>query len=449
MSRELAPPSGLRNGLKWRNGRPRWEPSPANRACGFAGMDLRDHAGVWMDRGGATTAADARTLWARFVRDAMRDDDQGGKARTMLRAALDRLPPMPTEPVARRQRELVSDLIERARAVLEDREPGVTEALRHAPRTGKALVEAYFADADAMARISAETRRVYRVQSKKFVERFGTSRVDEITLPQMRAWYLDVQKQVSIATANVAIGAAGAMLQWAMWQDPQWITVSPATGIGRNKARGRRVFWTAQQELTFIPWCDANGFADVADAVTVCLWTGARQIDVAKATVSDLSQPTWRFTPQKTQRNGQEALPGLLEPVQRRVQRRLQDLAASQVRHLNDAPFLWDPSKNRRHTSITIGARFREARAAAVEIKAMDDAFLGIRLQDTRDTCVTRLAAADVSLERIASWGGWAVETAKDILREHYLSLLDESALETADKLRTWAVKHGLNLAAA
>ncbi|MCO8030096.1 site-specific integrase [Brevundimonas diminuta] len=449
MSRKPAPPTGLRNGLKWRDGRPRWEPSPANRACGFAGVDLRDYAGAWMDRGAATTAADARTLWARFVRDAMRDDDQGGKARTMLRSALDRLPPMPGEPVARRQRELVADLIERARAVLEDREPGVADALMRSPRTGHALVEAYFADAQAMARISPETQRVYRTQAKKFQARFGASRVDEITLPQMRAWYLDLQKQVSIATANVAIGAAGAMFQWAMWQDPQWLAVSPTLGIGRDQALGRRVFWTAQEELAFIPWCDANGYADVADAVTVCLWTGARQIDVAKASIADLSQPTWRFIPQKTQRKGQEALPGLLEPIKRRVERRMQELASSSLRHLGDAPFLWEPSKNRAHTSPSIGARYREARAAAVAAKAMEPEFAGKRLQDTRDTCVTRLAAADVSLERIASWGGWSVETAKDILREHYLSLLDESALETADKLRAWAIKHGLDLAAA
>ena len=61
MTRKPAAPSNLRNGLKWRDGRPRWEPSPANRACGFAGMDLRDHAGGWMDRGAAmTTAATCR-----------------------------------------------------------------------------------------------------------------------------------------------------------------------------------------------------------------------------------------------------------------------------------------------------------------------------------------------------------------------------------------------------
>ena len=448
MTRKPAAPSNLRNGLKWRDGRPRWEPSPANRACGFAGMDLRDHAGGWMDRGAATTAADARTLWARLVREAMRDDGEGSKARSMLAAALERLPPAPVEVEARHRRALVADLIERARAVIEAREPDLMPG-GPAPRTGAALVEAYFNDAQALARISAGTQRAYRIQSKKFLARFGSVRVDAITLPQIRAWYLDMQREISTATANVAVGAAGAFFQWSMWQDPQWIAASPCVGISRDRAAGRLVFWTVEQELAFVPWCDANGYVDVADAVVACLWTGARQIDVARAGLTELERPTWRYVPQKTERKGQDALAGILEPLARRVRRRRAEADAAPVRHLNDPPYLWDARMGRRHTSETIGDRFREARKAAVAAQAMPEDFLAKTLQDTRDTCVTRLAAAEVSLDRIATWGGWAVDTAKNILREHYLSLLDESALDTADKLRAWAEKQGLDLAAA
>lgn len=448
MPRRPAAPSNLRNGLKWRDGRPRWEPSPANRACGFAGMDLRDHAGGWMERGAATTAADARTLWARLVRDAMRDDGEGSKARAMLAVALDRLPPARPEPEHRHSRALVADLIERGRAVIEAREPDLTPG-GPAPRTGAALVAGFFGDAQAMARISAGTQRAYRIQSKKFLDRFGAARVETITLPQIRAWYLDMQREISTATANVAVGAAGAMFQWAMWQDPQWVAASPVIGLGRDKAAGRRVFWTVAEEQAFVAWCDANAFVDVADAVSVCLWTGSRQIDVAKAGLAELERATWRYVPQKTERKGQQALAGILEPVARRVRRRRIEADAAPIRHLNDPPFLWDVRMNRRHTSETIGDRFREARKAAIRAQAMPDDFADKTLQDTRDTCVTRLAAADVSLDRIAAWGGWAVDTAKDILREHYLSLLDESALDTADKLRAWAEKQGLDLAAA
>lgn len=212
-----------------------WEPSPANRACGFAGRDLKTASGEWMDRGAATTAADARTLWAGLVRDALEEDDAGGRARARLRTTLELMPSVAADPHARN---LVADLIERGRAVIEDREPGVTR-------------------------------------------------------PQMRAWYLELQREISIATANQTTGMAGALFRWATWQDPAWINASPVEKIGRDAAPGRRVFYTPEEETAFVAWADANGFVDVADCFTICLWTGARQIDVAALDeVSDLLRST-------------------------------------------------------------------------------------------------------------------------------------------------------------
>ncbi|MGQ3041418.1 MAG: tyrosine-type recombinase/integrase [Brevundimonas sp.] len=447
MTRKPAAPNNLRNGLKWRDGRPRWEPSPANRACGFPGVDLRDHAGAWMDRGAATTAADARTLWAGIVREAMRDTDAGGKARVHLRMALDLLPPLPAEAEGRRKRELIADLIERGRAVLEEREPGVTEALTHAPRTVNALVEAFFADRAAMSEIKASSQRAYRTCSRKIAAEFGGKRVDEITKGQLKAWHGRLSADVSVATANLTMGAFGAMLAWATLQDPPWLAATPIQRLKLPRAKGRRVFWTVEEEKGFIAWCDANGYADVADAVTACLWTGARQIDVCKATLADLSGQTWRYVPTKTERKDQVALPGILPAVSARVQRRLIEAARSHVKHIGgSAPFLWNP-EGRRHTSQSIGDRFREARAWAVKAKAVPETFAGKTLQDTRDTCVTRLYAAEVTLARIGSWGGWS--NPEKILREHYLSLLDEGAIEDGGKLLLWAREQGLGWAAA
>lgn len=459
MTRRPAAPANLRNGLKWRDGRPRWEPSPANRACGFAGMDLKDAAGTWLDRGGAMTAADNRTRWAAVVREAMRDTEGGGVARGHLRRALELLPPMPDDREARHRRQLVADLIERGRAVLEDREPDVAAALNNSPRSCKAMVDGFFADAAAQVRITAQTRKAYRTQSHKFVERFGAARADEVTRPQLRQWYLDMIAAVSIATANQAIGAAGAFFTWATWQDPAWLTVNPCTKLGRVAAPGRRVFWTVAFEQAFIPWCDANGFADVADCVTVCLWTGARQIDPCAATLSDLEGKTWRYVPEKTKKNKQEALPGLLSPVTRRVERRRRELADHPLRHLNDPPFLWDYRTGRQHDSASIYRRFADARRLSIAAGAMPEAFGAMTLQDTRDTCVTRLWAAFTTgqaetqgrgaVERIATWGGWAMKTVQDILRDHYLSLLDEGAIESAGLLATWANGQGFEVEAA
>ncbi len=443
MTRRPAAPANLRNGLKWRDGRPRWEPSPANRACGFVGMDLRAADGGWMERGAALTAADARNIWARLVREAAREDDVGGKARATLRRTLESLPPVAADP---HLRALVADLIERGRAVLENREPDVTRALTRGPRTVTAMVEGFLADREAMANLAFSSQRAYRTQSKRLIARFGATRVDEITRPQLRAWYLSLLRETSTSNANQIIGVAGAIFKWATWQDPAWITVNPCTGLGKKKAMGRRVFWEFSEERAFIKWCDDNGFADVADVAVACLWTGARQIDVCAADLPDLSGTTWRYVPIKTQKRGQEALPGILQPVKTRVERRRIEAVTDRVRHLNAAPFAWNPRTQSRHTSKSISALFREAKGKAVLAGAVTAAFADKRLQDTRDTCVTRLFDAGVALNKIPPWTGHSGRDAEDILREHYLILREHGALETAAILERYAEANGFDL---
>jgi len=43
--------------LKWRNGRPRWEPGPGLRRAGFKGRNLQDDNGDWLSYGLAIEAA--------------------------------------------------------------------------------------------------------------------------------------------------------------------------------------------------------------------------------------------------------------------------------------------------------------------------------------------------------------------------------------------------------
>ncbi|MFN4296937.1 MAG: hypothetical protein ACK4FB_08845 [Brevundimonas sp.] len=439
-------PANLRNGLKWRDGRPRWEPSPANRAMGFAGLDLRAADGAWMDRGAAIAAADARNLWAALVRLAARDDDEGGKARRDLRAALNQLSPVPADPHARR---LVADLIERGRAVLENREPDVTAALARGPRTVQAMIDGFFADRRAMTRIAAATQEAYRVHSKKLAARFGALQVSEITPGKLKAWHDDLVDQISLSTANAALGAAGAMFRWACWQDPPWIERSPYDKLDLPSPDGRIVFWELDEELAFIPWCDANGYPDVADGLTLGLWSGARPIDMCAADLHELASATWRYVPTKTRRKSQEALPGLLQPVRDRVARRTAEVAADpSLRYLNAAPYLWDPVGRRRHTTRSLRYRYNAALEAALKARAVPETLTDKRVQDTRDTCVTRLYDAGVSLTRICSWGGWSEKSRDTILRNHYLHLRETGAIEDAEKLRQWAGRQGLALSA-
>ncbi|MFN4288938.1 MAG: hypothetical protein ACK4E3_10640 [Brevundimonas sp.] len=437
--------SGLRIGLKWRDGRPRWEPSPSSRRAGIGGVDLREADGTWMSPGRAVEVAEARCEWAAILRDALGDDaDRAAEARAVLGEAIANLPPVPVEPERARVRVLIGDLIDRARA-LADLPP---EQRAKGARTVAALCDAYLADAEAMAALRPASQKIYCLMLAKLkASPLGTMPADQVTRADMRAWYLDLIEAVSISTANVALGAAGAAFRWGTWQRPAWVSVSPCERLGRRAAPGRLVFWTREEEEAFVTWCDANGFEDVADCLTLCLWTGARQSDVCAASLDDLSGDTWRYLPIKTARGGREALPGLLEPVRRRVRRRrdelARELAAGAPPRIGRVPMLWHASTGAPHGSRSISLRFRTARTAALAAGAVPASVADRQLRDARDTCLTRLFDATSSIDRLCAWTGHARADAESVLRRHYVTLQEGGAMETARSLERWASAQG------
>jgi integrase len=430
----------LRNGLKFRDGRPRWEPSPAARKAGIKGVDLKDEAGAWLERGAAIAAADARALWAKLVREAAEPGVVGDEARQALRATLEAMPPA-KDAGDRLRRSLVDDLVQLAHARLGEAAPAMKPP--PARRTVQAMVDGYFADVDAgLVEISDATRKNYRTMSTRILRKFSGA-VAEIDRPALRSWLVEMYKQDSVGVGNLAIGAMGALLRWASWQG--WIGESPATKLGRQSNPGRRIIITVAEELSFTPWCDAHGFADVGDGLTLGLWTGARPHDLCAVDLATLQGRTWRFVPNKGKRRGREAVPGILPRVQARVDRRARDAAAATVKPLGPTPFLWNPATQRRHDTASLGGRFREAKAAYLLDGGLES-FQPKHVADSRDTCVTRLYLADVDLDRIPGWTGHAPNDRDDILRQHYLTLLDEAALEDAAKLEAWAKREGLAL---
>jgi hypothetical protein len=440
--RPPAAPANMRNGLKWRDGRPRWEPSPRSRELGLKGQDLKTLDGAWMDRGAAIAAADARAQWAALIREAAAEGAIGAEARADLVQVLEHLP-QPRDAADRQARAVVEDLIAASRRFLG--QPELAVIAGGGARSVTALVEAYFADPVLQAgpfALSAATRRAYKTHSKRIIARLGHMDTGAVTRGALRAWYVELFEDTSPWTANAVLAAAGAFFKWAMHND--WIQHTPATQLGRIAPGGRRVFWTVEEELSFVPWCDANGFEDVADAVILGLWTGARSWDMCEATVEDLSGDDWRYVPHKTAKTGREALPGLLQPVRARVERRRAAAARDKVRGFSATPFLYDFRLERPHTSDTIGYRFREAKFLALLRDAVPETMADKRLQDTRDTCITRLYEADVKLDKIPAWTAHSSNDRDDILREHYIVLRSAGAAEAAQKLAGWASRNGL-----
>lgn len=450
--RHAPKPRNTRNGLKWRDGRPRWEPSPASRKLGLKGVDLKDVEGKWIsERGEAIGHCDARQLWAQMIREAAQEGAAGAEAGSDLRMALEGLQ-QPQEPAQRLRRLLLQDLVDKAQALVSGQDAAAGVSVARAPRTVERLVEAYFEAVDGRGppdvprpKIKPGTRQAYAAQRAPFLARFAGRAVAGIKRQELIAWYEDLVKTASsIATANLRLGATSAFLAYAY--DLEWIPVSPAVKLGIGKAHGRRVFWTMEEEAAFVPWCDANGYADVADAVAAGLWTGARIVDLCAADLQDLGEPTWRFVPIKTEDGGKEAMPAITAPVRARIDRRRAAAIDDPVRHFNATPFLWDPEAQRRHTTRSVWKRFVAAKAEALAAGAVPETLALKKQQDTRDTCITRLWLAGVEISRMWSWTGHAQEGIEEILKEHYIVLLEAGQVEMGQQLQAWAAKQGVAL---
>lgn len=462
MARKRGPESdslGLRNGLKLRDGQPRWEPSPTNRQLGIKGRDLKDLSGRWIeDRGLLVSLSDARMEFAKLYRRALHAGAAGAEARDKIRLILAKLQP-PTSEDGRLRRANVIDLIEKCAALVEGRPEEETDVASAGGITTEMLVDAYLAAAEQGGTtlnedgeeipidIKLATLRQYRSQLRKLKARFPKKDIATYKPGNMKAWYEQMVRDISADTANVAIGAAGAAFRWAVWKG--WITLAqfPVQKIGRKKAQGRRVYLKLALETEFEAWCDANGFSDVADALVGCCWTGARQVDLCKAYTHQLLN-SWAYVPQKTEKRGIEAMPGIMPRFRQRIEARIERSRDDGRTYLpNAVPYLFDVENGRPHTSQSIGDRFRKARRKAAD--ANPDLFaplLKIRLQDTRDTCVTRLFMAGIPIAKIAPWTGHSHKSAEDILREHYRVIREEEALETARQFETYAAVNSLLL---
>lgn len=438
-SRQSRAAKALRTGLSWRDGRPRWEPSPSSRAAGLKGRDLKHADGSWLSHGEAVDLCERRALWAGLIRDAAAGGVVTETARQDLHAALEKLRP-PADEAAKQRRRLLQDLLDVATTLLgAPPKPPIAQPGAH---TLRQMVDGYFADVAARrhkCKISPSSERAYRRQSERLLAKFGAGEPHSVVdRGRLVLWYEELQTVdgLSLANANQCMAATAALFAWSTRQSPPWREASPATRLGIETPDGRLVFWEVDEEMAYVPWLDAHGLADLADALVGLIWTGASPVDLCKTNLPDLAGDTWRYTRQKT---GMEGLPAIVQPLKARLARR----KAQALTAIGD-PFLLDPRTGRRHTPASLSKLHLEAKAAAIAAGALPESFREKRLQDCRDTCVTRLFASGTPLERIFPWTAHGAKAIARIARAHYLSLMEKGSLEMAEKLMSWAAAEGM-----
>jgi hypothetical protein len=242
--------------LKWRAGRPRWEPGPALRARGYQGRDLKDDVGGWMTLWKACDAAEA-------INKLVEKGDAEAKARPAARSVAAMLDALEAQPKFRTDAP-ASDAIGRK--------------ARRLSRDTRDNYRRYFAMARAWA---------------------GDQPAASITPSDAEAFYDAVVEERGHVVANRCAAAVSMVFQFGV-DKLQWLTHNPFKAIEKIAEDGRLVMWNADENIAFIHAADWLGWPDIADAHVVALMTAQSRLDILAMPELDLQADVFRLPRHKT-----------------------------------------------------------------------------------------------------------------------------------------------------
>lgn len=445
--------------IVWRDGRPRYVATPAHRALGYKGEDLRHPDGSWysLDEAGAWSAKRSEEIAARRTAQA-----EGRRV-----------------PVARRAGTYtIGDLMR----------DWMTPALN--PRFGDATL---VRGKRTVKPLSPATRRVYGSCARGLQSfdggRVWAAPVGELTRRAARAIWERLCEQKGIASARAILSALSAAWTWG--EMAHKVGPSPMSKLQMSAPPPRIRVGSVDEMRALIATADALGRPEVGDAIMLGLMTGQRQADRLALTDGGTDLDSRLLIRQR--KTGAVVLlpqaPALIERLTAARARR----RAHKVQH---AELVIDETARRpfradhyRHVFGTIRAAaaagvVREAGAIRVCAAAADGAagkrmFPGaavpdgtrkhpgsgtyaalvaagavpvlapcpsladFRDQDLRDTAVTWMALAGATIPEIVSVTGHSEQSATQILK-HYLGRHPEMAASAIAKAASWVARKGL-----
>jgi integrase len=384
--------------LKWRNGRPRWEPGPRLRHA-FKGRDLKDEQGNFLGLEAAIAAAEKL-------------NEEVASWRLGYAVA--------KRPAPRRKLgHTCEDLWELWAS------PGNPDAA--SPRWKK---------------LAAVTRRDYKSKIGVFIEEFGDIHVGALAKADLYSWWEDLVRERGHTMANSTISAVRSMLSYAVMKG--WRSDNPAKALGLEKVPPRVVVWTPDEIAAIVAKADDLNLFGVADAVIIALHTGQRQGDCLQFEWVSAENGRAKFRQGKTgARVSVPFSPALQERIEAIKARR----RSGPVAELQLTGKLVRDKRGKDYTRETFGRDFREVRAAvaADQIKAgaSEASVAGKQFLDLRDTAITRLALASCTVPEIRAITGHSLETIHKVLA-HYLALDDRMADAAIARLKVWMEEEGI-----
>jgi integrase len=370
--------------LKWRNGRPRWEPGPGLRAAGFAGRDLKDAAGDWLAKGAAVEAADALN----------REIDEW-----RLTGAIKK-----------------------------------PKASKKHPRSCEALADLWQAS-PRYARKKDNTKRDYQSKLNIFKAEFGDIAVAALSKADLYTWWEELYTARGHAMANGIIAVVRAVLSYGVMKG--WRHDNPAKQLGLETVPVRCVVWTPSEIERLVETADKMELYSGADAVVVALHTGQRESDCLSLKWQKAAAGRAIFKQAKTGARVAVPFTPALEARLAAIQARR---STQQIVPL-DAEIVLSEKTGLPYNANQFSKLFRKVRAEAAKgnfVSIADKQFL-----DLRDTAVTRLALAGCTIPEIRAITGHTLETVHQIL-QHYLAMDDRMAAAGIERLKAWMTEEGI-----
>lgn len=408
-------------GFAWREGRPRWIPSPSRRAAGWTATDLKDAWDRWMPEGAAIDRA-------RAIAEAVDAWAVGAPVPASLAAIAPK---------------------------------GATAAGRSAkaadPRAIQTLLDAYYAS-PKFAKLGARTQADYRVKIERFLgavrgkmdrARFMAMPVDALLPPAfgeggedvLTDAYETLQKEAGASMAAGCLASLSAWMGWLVKRKRIWAT-NPATTVERETPEGRIVVFEWPEILALVQAAEARGLTSIADAIVLAVDLSWSQQDLLSITWDQISAgdaPRVRHRRIKTGNAGNPPLlplgRGRLEAIRARWHGQKVRPIHVLVCELTGRP--WSADTFRHH--------FAEIRAEAAKTPGLE-AVATKQFRDLRDTAITYCQEAGLDIPEICSRTLHSPTRAQAVIEKHYGAVGSAAADRGAAKLEAYFGAMGYRL---
>ena len=389
--------------LIWRDGRPRWVPSPKLRRAGYTGRDLKDDAGNWLPKGLAIEEAE-RINQALDLSDA----------------------PLAASPAKRFDME--------------------------------AVAEAYFASSRflyvrrSQKPKSEKTKREYRRLWKQLPASIHDTLPAAIDAPLLEDIFETLIKACGPSSTRAQMRLLSIILGHAKRMGT--IATNPMANFELPGTEFRCRFLEPAEINAIMAAAERLAMPWVADAYLLGLQIGQRRGDILSLPLRIIDENHVRLTQWKTSAAVDAPLSDTAKGHMPRIWERAKAMSVVPHTVIFDAegqPFYFDKDSrrfNREEDRYDLNLKramafrrdFDQVRAlAAKAVPSVADTMF----KDTRPTAVTRLALADCTAAQISAISGHEMQSIHQILR-HYLRLLPAIGAAAIKKYNDWMEREGI-----